>query len=39
MTNRNCRIARERCENVGKIGETLTRTCVGVYSTTAGTAD
>jgi len=22
-----------------EIGETLTRTCVGIYSTTAGTAD
>jgi hypothetical protein len=39
MTNKNSRIARERCENVGEIGETLTKTCVAIYSTTAGTAD
>jgi hypothetical protein len=39
MTNRNSRIARERYENVGEIGETLTRTRVGIYNTTAGTAD
>jgi hypothetical protein len=39
MTNRNRRIARERCKNVGEIGETLTRTCIGIYSTAAGTAD
>lgn len=39
MANRNCRTKRKRCKNVGEFGETLTRTRVGIYSTTAGTAD